>query len=255
MNRSAIQWNKTQMAPLSPLPQSRFVTRLARHSPLSQLEQNAIQGLSGSPAQFPAGADIVPLGREVQCANFIVEGVVARFDQAEDGRKQVTALFVPGDSPDLSRALLPQVVGGLSAFTNCSVLRVSRAELEHLVRRYPAIQRAFWRDLAIDASISGKWVGNMALKKGESRVAHLICELATRMEASGSASKATYSLKVTQSRLAEAVGLTTVHTNRVLQHLRDNGLISDSRDISVRDWQGLSDLAGFDPTYLHLPTE
>ena len=232
-----------------------FVARLTRHSPIGGPERDAILSLSSKVTQFPAGADIAPFGSDVRNSSLVVQGVVARFDENADGRRQATALFVPGDACDLPGFRLSQATWGAFAFTACSVLHIPLGEFEHLVGRYPTIERAFWRDMALDASISSKWVGNMALKSGRSRTAHLICELNARMEASGFSSRAPFVLEVTQGRLAEAVGLTPIHMNRVVQDLRSEGLLfPNSRGISVRDWRGLRELAGFDPSYLHLPT-
>jgi hypothetical protein len=60
---------------------------------------------------------------------------------------------------------------------------------------------------------------------------------------------------VTQAEIGDALGLSTVHVNRVLQELRGAGLITlRGRFLTVRDWDGLKETGEFDPTYLHLAT-
>ena len=62
-----------------------------------------------------------------------------------------------------------------------------------------------------------------------------------------------FSLPITQSVLADALGLSVVHTNRVVQSLRTTGLVAWEADrVTIVDWDGLEALAEFDPTYLHL---
>ena len=61
-------------------------------------------------------------------------------------------------------------------------------------------------------------------------------------------------LPITQTELADTVGLTSVHVNRIVQQLRDQGLIAwRDRKLTVLRPQALRAFADFDPTYLHLP--
>ena len=87
-------------------------------------------------------------------------------------------------------------------------------------------------------------------------MAHILCEMMVRLRAVGLAQDHTCDLPITQSELADATGLTTVHVNRVLQQLRGAGLITLKGGVlSVLDWDGLKKAGDFDPTYLHLEQE
>ena len=58
---------------------------------------------------------------------------------------------------------------------------------------------------------------------------------------------------VTQAELADALGISTVHVNRVLQDLRGDNLITlHGGSVKVLDWERLKRAGEFDPTYLHL---
>jgi CRP-like cAMP-binding protein len=60
-------------------------------------------------------------------------------------------------------------------------------------------------------------------------------------------------LPITQGEFADALGVTTVHVNRVLQDMRADGLIELNGDrLKVPDWELLKQAGDFDPTYLHL---
>ncbi len=64
--------------------------------------------------------------------------------------------------------------------------------------------------------------------------------------------KRTYGLPITQTELADAFGLSTVHVNRTLQDLRDDGLITlQGKTLVINDWERLQQVAQFDPEYLH----
>jgi DNA-binding transcriptional regulator LsrR (DeoR family) len=60
-------------------------------------------------------------------------------------------------------------------------------------------------------------------------------------------------MPITQAEFADAMGVSTVHVNRVLQEMRADGLIELSGDrLTIPDWEKLKQVGDFDPTYLHL---
>jgi CRP-like cAMP-binding protein len=83
-------------------------------------------------------------------------------------------------------------------------------------------------------------------------VAHILCEFSLRLEAAGLASNHHYQLPMTQEQLADAVGLTSVHVNRVLKQLGEEGLIRrDRRSIIIEDWDRMRVAGDFNERYLH----
>ena len=87
----------------------------------------------------------------------------------------------------------------------------------------------------------------------EERVAHLLCELLVGLRAVGLAGDDRYALPVTQVELADTMGLSHVHVNRVLRNLRKNGLIAlQGKNLVIPDAARLNEFSGFNPNYLHL---
>jgi len=80
----------------------RFLNRLTSPSVLSRQEEEAILGLPTRALQVDPNWDLVHLGERVDHSNFVVEGLVGRFDQNSRGDRQITALHIPGDMPDLA---------------------------------------------------------------------------------------------------------------------------------------------------------
>jgi CRP-like cAMP-binding protein len=84
-------------------------------------------------------------------------------------------------------------------------------------------------------------------------MAHLLCELLTRLRAVDLVEDHTCDLPITQSEFADALGVTNVHVNRVLQQMRADGLIeTKGTQLKIPDWDKLKQVGEFDPTYLHL---
>ena len=104
----------------------------------------------------------------------------------------------------------------------------------------------------VDASIFREWVVNVGRRDSRARIAHLLCELVVRMKKIGLGDGKTFDFPLTQEQLADATGLTAVHTNRTLQSLRKDGLIQlSARSLSVLDWERLREVADFEDLYLH----
>lgn len=230
----------------------RFVERLLRRSVLTGEEQRAILELPFKVLNVSPRTDIISPGETVDHACLVGKGMVARFDQMRDGRRQIVALHVPGDMCDLHSVVAPTAAWGMAALTHSTVLHVPHKDLRRLALTHPTVALAFWRDGTADASILAKWVGNLGRHDARARVAHVLCELGTRLEAAGlSISRTCFTLDITQEQLADTVGLTSVHVNRTMQALRRMGLIATSgRTVNVKDWDGLAETAEFDPDYL-----
>ncbi len=144
----------------------------------------------------------------------------------------------------------------VSTISPCRVGFVTHDALRDLCTRYPRLAAAFWRETLIDAAIFREWVVNVGQREGASRMAHVLCELLVRLRAVGLAEDHVCDLPITQVEFADALGFTPVHVNRVLQHLRTEGLIvTQGTRLTIPDWDRLKQVGEFDPTYLHLVRE
>ncbi|WP_114951484.1 Crp/Fnr family transcriptional regulator [Sphingosinicella terrae] len=234
-------------------PLSLFLGRLLRRSELAQAERQAVLGLKSQVAQVRAHRDIVLLGDQVNSCCLVVDGLAARFDQLADGRRQLTALHIPGDICDLQSVVAPVASWGIEALTTTTVLHVPHAELKRVASEHPGLALAFWRDTIADASILAKWVVNLGRKSAQSRIAHLLCEMGVRMEQAGLGRRAAFAFDITQNQLADAMGLTAVHVNRTLQAMRGDALVRFAgRTVELHDWDRLARIAEFDPAFLQV---
>jgi CRP-like cAMP-binding protein len=234
-------------------PLERFLRRLLQRSSLNLEEQRAVLALTGEPRRYPARTDIVSPGERVDHACLVTRGLAGRFDQMLDGQRQITSFYIAGDMSDLHSVVAPRAPWAITAVSEANILRVPHRQLREIAIRYPAIAMAFWRDGTVDASIFSKWVGNLGRKNAKARIAHVFCEMGIRTEAAQLGTRSSFHLGATQEQLAEAVGITTVHMNRVLQDIRGDGLLTfRSGRVEVSDWHTLALVAEFDPAYLML---
>jgi len=232
---------------------SAFVQRLIVRSALSEKEVDALLALPGRPERIAAHRDFVRLGDEVDHACLIVDGLAARFAQLQDGSRQSVSLHIAGDMADLYSLMLPRAPSTLHALTDTTILRVPHEALRDLTNEYPGIAAAFWRDCVVDGNVIAQWLVNVGRRDARARLAHLLCEMAVRTSKSDNP-PAVYPLPITQEQLADALGLTSVHVNRTLRLLREEGLARlTRREVHIDDWERLVSAGEFDASYLALP--
>lgn len=220
---------------------------------LSPDEREAVLSLPLTIRTVGEDQDLVRDGdRPSECC-MIMEGFAARYKLTAEGKRQIMSFHIPGDIPDLQSLHLEVMDHALGTLVLCKVGFIHHHDVRELTRRCPRIGDAFWRDTLIDAAVFREWMMGIGRRSAYTRIAHVLCELLVRLRAVGLANGHDIELPVTQAELGDALGLSTVHVNRVLQELRGDGLIIlRGRFLSVQDWPALKQAGEFDATYLHL---
>lgn len=216
-------------------------------------EVEAILALPIVVRQVRAGTEIVREGDHPTQACLILEGVGFRFKIVGDGARQIFSYHIPGDIPDLQSLYLERMDHSLAALTNSKVAYIPHRSLYQLFEAHPRVAGFFWRETLIDGAVFREWISNIGRRSALSRIAHVICELYVRFRAIGAAVELTIPFPVTQTVLADAQGMSTVHVNRIMQELRSAKLIRVGRkELTILDWPALVELADFQDDYLHL---
>lgn len=237
-------------SPVTPL--AALLRRLEGRSPLDDADKSALLALPHSVRTLPAGAHLARDGDVPEQCSLLLSGFAYRYKITGAGARQIISLHIAGEFVDLQNSLLGLADHSAQTLSEAAVAFVSRTALRDLALANANIARALWLDTLIDASIVREWVVNVGRRDSRARVAHLLCELSLRLDAAGLASGHRYELPMTQEQLADAVGLTSVHVNRVLKQLGAEGLIRrDRRSIVIEDWARMRDAGDFNERYLH----
>lgn len=222
-------------------------------APLDDSDRQAFLALPFRLQTVEPGVYMIREGDRPDRSVVLVSGFAYRHKLTADGARQIVSVHVAGDFMDLEGALLNIADHHIQTLTRCEVAVIPRAAVRELILNNPRIAMAMWTDTLIDASIFREWVVNVGRRDARERIAHLLCEFARRLEVAGLATNLGYELPMTQEQLADATGLTSVHVNRVLRQLDQEGLIRRSkRHVEIPDWGLLRDVAGFNENYLHL---
>lgn len=234
------------------MPMELLARKLDSCAELTDSDRAAILGLSHTVRALPARHDIVRFGeRPGQCC-LVLQGWVSRYAALSEGERQILSFYIAGDMPDLQSLHLHRMDHHLATLTACTIAFVTHDELHRVFRHHPNLIGIFWRDTLIDGAHYRERITSLGRRQALGRVAHLFCELYLRQRAMGLTSGLSCPLAPKQAELADALGLTSVHLNRVLRTLRTRGLVTLGRGVlTIEDWDALAALAEFEPTFLH----
>jgi CRP-like cAMP-binding protein len=229
-----------------------MVRKFETRARLEEADRAALYNLPFEIRDIPAHRYIAREGDRPPGATLMITGLSYRHKITVDGSRQILSVHIPGDFVDLEGSLLRIADHNVQALTPCQVAIVPREALVRLIEQHARLAHAMWVDTLIDGSIFREWIVNVGRRDARSGMCHLLCEFSRRLEAAGLADAGGYELPMTQEQLADALGITPVHVNRVLRDLEEGLIVRNKRFVRVPNWEALRRAAGFNELYLHL---
>jgi CRP-like cAMP-binding protein len=234
-------------------PLTLLLRQLDAHGGLPAEDRDALLALPHRLRRLDAGSYLVREGDVPVHCTVLVTGFAFRQKVTGSGARQILSICIPGDAVDLQNMFLDISDHGVQLLTQAKVADIPRDALQDLVLSRPKIGQAVIELTLVEASILREWVVNVGRRDARARVAHVLCEFAVRLEQRGLTTDHGFELPLTQEQLADATGLTSVHVNRVLRSLENDGLIRRKRrQIHFDDWRALQDAGDFSRRYLHV---
>ncbi|HEX9947951.1 MAG TPA: Crp/Fnr family transcriptional regulator [Allosphingosinicella sp.] len=231
----------------------RVLRRLETRGPLDDADRAAVRALPFTPRTLEPAAYLVREGEPPEMCALLLSGFAYRHKVTGEGDRQIMAVHMRGEFLDLQNSFLEVADHNVQALTRCEVAMVPVPALRRIAEEHPRVGRAMWVDTLIDAAIFREWIVNVGRRDSISRISHLLCEFALRLEAAGLSEDHRYEMPMTQEQIADCTGLTPVHVNRVLKELGRLGLIErDKRAVSIVQWDRLQHIGDFNTRYLHL---
>ena len=228
------------------------LARIRYRHPLSLDEEQAIRAIIPSERRSTRQSVIVREGQRLETSTLLLDGILCRYKDLPDGKRQITQLHVAGDFVHLHGFTLKRLEHSVMALTDCSFACVPHEDIRRLIEQWPRIGRLYWFSTNLDASINREWELSLGQRSAAARLAAIFCELHFRLGIIGRG-ELTFTLGMSQAELAESLGMTAVHVNRTLRRLRDRKLLTYRRgEAEILDIDGLKALASFDPRYLYL---
>jgi CRP-like cAMP-binding protein len=229
-----------------------LIAKLETVATLSAEDRGALATAIGVARDMDARRSLIREGDRPDHVHLIVEGWAARYKVLPDGARQITAFLIPGDFCDAHIGILGQADDNVMTLTAARVALIPRPAMDALTER-PRLARAFWWAALVDQAVLREWIVNVGRRDAQQAIGHLMCELYVRMRNVGLVTDHSFELPLTQEEIADALGLTPVHVNRVLQRMRSEGLLSFRRgSLTIHEYAKLEKASGFSAAYLHI---
>lgn len=231
---------------------NRFVEKISAFGNLAPADIAVLTDVTDLPRQVPKLRDLIREGDKPDRVIVVLDGWACRYKVLPTGTRQIMAFLMPGDSCDLHIGLLREMDHSIQTLSTAQIATIPRARMEAMLVDHPAIARAMYVSQLVDEGTLRAWIVSMGRRNSLERVAHLMCELYLRAHDIGLTVDTTLELPLSQTVLADALGLTPVHINRVLKTLRIDGAMTLQRgSLKIEDPLRLARIAGFDENYLH----
>jgi CRP-like cAMP-binding protein len=228
-----------------------LVDKLASYLALSDAEVEALGELHEPRRKLGRHREVIVAGRRYDQLYILCSGVVSRYRVLQDGKRQILNLGLPGDLIGLPSCLFDVAVNSVSALTDVVLAPVPFGKLFSVFNRFPRVATAMFWSSACEAAIYGEHLVNLGRRSAYERLAHLILELLVRLRIAGLGGALSYALPMTQELMADVLGLSVPHINRMIRCLRDEGLATiEDHQVAIHDLAALSALAGFEERYL-----
>lgn len=233
-----------------------LIAKLRHFETFSEEEVAILDELCANPRPYRAKRDLIRAGERPEVVFLFVEGWACRYKILPDGKRQIVAYLIPGDLCDVQIFLLKQMDHSIGLLSDALVAAIPQAKIIDIFDRFPRLGRALWWSSLTDEAVLREWLVNIGQRDAFGRLAHLLAELWLRLEMIGGTSAGAIELPLTQTDLADTLGLTPVHVNRTLQRLRAAGLIELSQGwLRVPDIRALMAVTRFETNYLHIDRE
>ena len=231
----------------------RHLMKVRARDDISAEEEQAIRDAIGEQVSARADQILIRPGEELSHSTLLLDGLACRYKDLSNGQRQITELHVAGDFLDLHSFTLKRLDHHVMTLTPCTLAPVPHRNLAEITERHPHLTRIYWFGTNLDAAIHREWEVSLGRRSALSRTAHLFCELHVRLGVVGLTDGDSYDLRLTQTDLAECLGLTSVHINRTLKELREMGAVEFRNGrVEIRNRGALQKVAEFDPAYLYL---
>ncbi len=224
-----------------------FLTRVLSISSLTPDQVRIVSEMQGPPRLLRPRTQLGRAGAPATSAYVIREGWAFAYTLLANGQRQVHGFLLPGNFVRLNDLFRDGAGQGAETITDTVVSEVSMDSLRRASQQWPAIFELLLRlQSQVQSALVAQLV-NLGRRDSRARVANLLLRLERRLMRIGRAGPDGYDCPISQYLIADALGLTAIHVNRVLKRLREEGIVTVRNDrVTIHDRARLLAVAGHD---------
>ena len=234
-----------------PIQQSPLTRKLSAFVALAEADLATLARFYQRRRSFEPGHAMIYEGQVEASAFILARGWALSYKLLPDGGRQIVDFQIPGDFLGLRSILFRTADHSVDAVTSIEASEVLASDLFCAFDGAPRLAVAILWAASRDEAMVVEHLVNLDRRSAEERLAHFLLELGARLNLVGLGDRTGFDCPLTQYHLADALGLSAVHVNRVLRIFREKGLVTlHNGRVSFDDFAGLQALGGFDTAYL-----
>ena len=231
--------------------ESPLTRKLSAFVALSDVDLETLARFYRRRRTFEPGHEMIHEGQSDAAAFIMADGWACSYKMLPDGERQIVDFQIPGDFLGLRSILFRTSDHSIEAVTRIEASVVLASDIMDAFSHAPRLATAVLWATSRDEAMVVEHLVNLGRRSAEERMAHFLLELGARLSLVGLGDRTGFDCPLTQYHLADALGLSAVHVNRVLRHLREVGLVTFQKGrVVFDDFAGLRDVARFDTAYL-----
>jgi CRP-like cAMP-binding protein len=229
----------------------RLKAHIPEHAPLTGPEVAVLKKLQSAVRHVRRGSDIIVQGRKYDGIFIVIDGFGLRYKIMSDGKRQVFNISLPGDMVGYPACFFDQALYSVTALTKVTACTITFSDMAEMFGSFPRLAMALFWSTANETAMFGEHLTDVGRRNAYERVAHFVLEMSARLSEIGMGDGRTFIMPLSQAKIADVVGLSVPHINRMLRRLRDERLIEmKGSQIQIIDYDSLAALADFDSSYL-----
>lgn len=230
-----------------------LLKRISYFADLDTRDKEGVLSLKGYERRFNRNTEIIDAGQQLDSVLIVKEGWAIRYKTLDDGRRQVLNVLLPGDMFDLQVLVAAEADHSVMAVTDLDTLSITPSVFRDILTQSGKLTLAFWWMQVQEEAFLREQIVRNGQQSARERIGHFLLELHRRVQIVDKGTRDGFRLPLTQTIIADALGLTPIHTNRVMRQLERDDLIErESGWVVFKDSEKLAKMCDFDLGYFHL---
>lgn len=213
--------------------------------------QSALTAVASRRRKFAAGQSFIHQGHSTNSAYVLLQGWACSYVLLSNGSRQIVAFHIPGDTLGLRSVLFRELDHSVEPITAIDTSEVMISDLMEVFAHSPRLATSVLWTVSRDVAMIVANLVGMGRRSAAERIAYCLLELSARLRLVGLATRAGFACPLSQYQMADALGLSAVHVNRVLRELREAGMMTFQKgQVVFHDYDRLATFADFDRNLL-----
>ena len=234
------------------MPSRNLISKLKGYFPVSDQLRTDLDELARKRVSLEAGDALIRSGEKYKSMYIVEEGWLLRARYLPGGTRQIVNFALPGDFVCYNMMMFERSEFDIVARTNAVLWELETKTFRGMMQRHPGLAEALMWSNAHEEALLAERVVSLGRRDATERLAHVLCEIAARLQLIDKHDGDTLQLPLLQEDFADILGLSVIHIVRVFNRLEMLGVVKyKSRRVQLVDIEKLKRVAGFEGDYLY----